>query len=311
MQGSKVLRHGGERPCSGDVAEDEPDVMTKIEPGSVVVGVDGSRPSDAAVLWAARYAACARRPLRIVSAIGDLRPGERLFDPTEARHERRICARRVADAALVLARRSAPELRVATLTPNGDARQALVGLSGQAAIVVVGTRGHGPVTSLLLGSVSAAVSAHAASPVAVVRPPRHHATGIVVGVSGDGSDQTAVDFAADLASMYGAPLDAVHAWRWDGASLDGVTDAQRREALTRHERTLSATLCGLAEKYPDVDVHQHLADGTAVAALVHWSETADVVVVGSRGRTSTVGLVGSVGRAVAEHAPSTVVVVRA
>lgn len=276
----------------------------------MVVGVDGSPHSDAAVGWAAAYASLTHRPLLIVSAIGELALGEMLFDPTEARHLRRIFARRVGDAALVLARRSAPQLPMATLTPNGDPREALIDLSAQAAMVVVGTRGHGPVTSLILGSVSVAVSAHAQSPVAIVRPREQPGAGIVVGVSGDGSDEAAVQFAADLASAQAASLDAVHAWRIEGMLLDGVTHTERSEIRTRHDRMLKKALCGLDEKYPDVRLQTHLAEGGPVEALVHWSRTADVVVVGSRGRSSTVGLIGSVSRAVAEHAHSTVVVVR-
>src|SRR3954451_5340829 len=138
--------------------------MTNIEPGSVVVGVDGSRHSDAAVPWAAEYASRTHRPLLIVSALGDLGPGERVIDPTEARRVRRMSARRVADAALVLAQRSGRELSTATLTPNGDPRQVLIELSRQANMAVVGTRGHGSVTSLLLGSARVAVSVPAPSP---------------------------------------------------------------------------------------------------------------------------------------------------
>jgi nucleotide-binding universal stress UspA family protein len=177
-------------------------------------------------------------------------------------------------------------------------------------MIVVGTRGHGPAASLLLGSVSVAVAARARCAVAVVRPQDRSASGVLVGVSADGSDQAAVQFAAELASAQGCVLDAVHAFSASESLVDPASHQQWRQLTERHERALSEALCGLSEKYPDVPVNRHLLDGSAVHALIQRSRTAECVVVGSRGRTSTIALIGSVGRAVIEHAHSTVVVVR-
>jgi nucleotide-binding universal stress UspA family protein len=297
-------------PLTGPWPSDDRCPMTKIKLGSVVVGVDGSPHSDEAVAWAVGYAALSNRPLLIVSAAGDLTPAEVFANATAARHERRILARRITDAALALAKRSAPGLDISTLTPVGDARAALIALSDQASVVVVGTRGHGPVGSLLLGSVSVAVATHAHSPVAVVRPQVDPSTGIVVGVSADGSDLAALQFAAELASAERRVLDAVHAWRTVDPLFDEASHSQRQDAVDEHDRALTEALSGIAEKYPDVQVNRHLPDDGPIAALVERSRTADAVVVGSRGRTSTVGLIGSVSRAVVEHAQSTVLVVR-
>jgi nucleotide-binding universal stress UspA family protein len=283
--------------------------MTKIKLGSVVVGVDGSPQSDDAVAWAVGYAVQTNHPLLIVHAIGPLGPAERLGDATEARHERRILARRRTDAALALAWRSAPGLEMATLTPVGDPRDVLVELADQASIVVVGTRGHGAVTSLLLGSVSVAVATHARSRVAVVRPRQQPVGGITVGLACDGSDVAALELAAELASVDGCALDVVHAWHTDGTSVDLVVDCARQDA-EGHQRAMAEALSGLAEKYPDVQINRHLPEEWPVPALVERSRSARTVVVGSRGRTSTIGLIGSVSRAVVEHAHSTVLVVR-
>jgi nucleotide-binding universal stress UspA family protein len=57
-------------------------------------------------------------------------------------------------------------------------------------------------------------------------------------------------------------------------------------------------------------VHRHLPDASPVGGLVERSETAAVVVVGSRGRSGVKTVIGSVSRSVLEHAHCTVVVVR-
>jgi len=182
--------------------------MTSIKPGAVVAGVDGSPHSDAGLAWAVAYAALVSRPLLIVHATGHLDAGELLGGPTEAQAGRDAAGARVTDEALSLARRMTPRLEIETVIVGGDARQVLTELSGQAAMVVVGTRGHGPVTSLLLGSVSHAVVLHAHCSVAVVRPKDTPPAGVVVGVAGDGSDRLPLEFAAGLASAEGTVLDA-------------------------------------------------------------------------------------------------------
>ena len=269
--------------------------MTTIKLGSVVVGTDGSPPGEGAVTWAVGYARVMNRPLVIVSAGGSLKPADWPTKQAEARHQGRIVARRAGDRALGLAQRAAPGLDVSALTLRGNAPEELVALSDQASMLVVGTRGNGPVTSLVLGSVSVLAATRARCPVAVVRPPVPERSGVVVGVSADGSDSAAIEFAATLAEAGGGPLDAVHASGPAG-------DDQRR--------AMETALSSLSEKHPDVQVNRHFPDARPLAALVDWSQRREVVVVGSRARTSTVALLGSVSRALIEHAHSTVVVVR-
>ena len=285
--------------------------MTSIKPGSVVVGVDGSPHSDAGVAWAVAYAALVSRPLLIVQATGRLSAGELLSGPTEAQAGRDATCSRVTEEALSLARRMTPGLEIETAIAGGDARQVLTELSERAAMLVVGTRGHGPVTSLLLGSVGHAVVLHAHCSVAVVRPRDAPPAGVVVGIAGDGSDRLPLEFAAGLASLQGTVLDAVHAWRPVDSLAHALTPAQRAEMMHQHERALAEALAGLGEKFPDVQVNRHLPEHKTVDALVDRAEGASCVVVGAhgidRGRTA----VGSVSRSVVEHAPVTVVVVRA
>lgn len=284
--------------------------MTEIKVGSVVVGVDGSAHSDAAAIWAAAYAAIANRPLMVVNAMAPLSPIERMTGAREARQMLRTASARVIDEAVALARRTAPDLDIDTSAPVGDAREVMIDVSDRAAIIVVGTRGHGPVASLLLGSVSVAVASHARCAVAVVRPREEPATGVVVGVASDRPDSVAIEFAAGLASAQGCALDVVHAWRSGDVVVDRLSDESRLDSMHQHERALAEAISGLAEKFPDIQVNRHMPEQRPVDALVERSTAADCVVLGSGGRVGARALLGSVSRAVIEHAHSTVVVVR-
>lgn len=284
--------------------------MTNIRPGSVVVGVDASAPSDAAVAWAVDQAALGNRPLVLVHATGAPDVADLLGARTEARQERRMRGRRVTDHALELVRRLSPDADVTCLTPAGDAREVLPRLSEQASIVVLGTRGHGPVASLLLGSVSVTVATHAHCSVAVVRPREEPSGHVVVGVSADGSDDAALLLAAEIASAKGVGLRAIHGWQTSDMYVDPVSHHQRLETMDRHGAAMERALAVVVHKFPDLVIDRHMPDAGPVAALVKGSRGADCVVVGSRGRSSTLALIGSVSRAVVEEAHSTVVVAR-
>ena len=288
-------------------------MTTSIKQGSVVVGVDGSPGSDAALGWATKYATERREPLVVLSAAGDSAFYTAYADPANVRRMLEKNARRVAEDAAGTVRASAPALDVDLTSPMRDARDALIDASSRASIVVVGTRGRGPVRALLLGSVSTAVAEHAACPVAVVRPPARAAeekTPVVVGTDGGPASVAALDFAFELASTEDRPLDVVHSWLAHDTLMFATSETQRRSLMDEQARILSESLAGYAEKYPDVAVTRHTPDGTAVQTLIEMSVDAAAVVIGSRGRTGPAVLAGSVSRFVVERAKSTVVVVR-
>lgn len=288
-------------------------MTTTVQPGSVVVGVDGSPHSDAAVEWAADYAVAHHAPLCLLHAAGDL--GDNLIPfKVDAREMQAKASRPITDRARQLVAERAPELTVTVEAPFADARHALVELRG-AAMVVIGTRGRGPLASRLLGSVSQAVVAHASCPVTVVRPSEGagdtHLAPVVVGVDLDGSAQAALEVAFEIASMGDRALDAVHAWTThDTTYIDAASYTQRLEVKEAHERGFAETMAGFAEKYPDVAVTPMLVDDHPVAALVRASESAAHVVLGSRDRGRLTRSFGSVSRAVVEHAHCPVTVVR-
>lgn len=136
----------------------------------VVVGVDGSDASKDALRWAADYARMNGTPLKAVSAwhwpvslVGAL-PMPDDFDPMAEAHDN-------LEAILTEVLGAAPGCPVSSQVVGGPASAVLIEESQSAGLLVVGSRGHGGFTGLLLGSVSEHCARYAACPVVVVR---HH-----------------------------------------------------------------------------------------------------------------------------------------
>ncbi len=139
-------------------------------PSTTVVGVDGSDTSIAALRWAFEEAAVTGASIDALIAwqwpvsLGTAIPIPTGFDPAGD-------ARAVLDQAVGPLAVEFPSVTVRTRTMEGHPAEVLVEASRHADLLVVGCRGHGELTGLLLGSVSQHCAAHAASPVVVYRPP--------------------------------------------------------------------------------------------------------------------------------------------
>lgn len=283
---------------------------------TVVAGIDGSESALRAVRWAAAEAARRGVPLRVVTAfdwsqnhpIGkiDLGASYRDIMLNQAR-------RNLADAAAA-AQRAVRGIEVEQQLVVGFPIAVLTAESERAQLVVIGDRGLGGVTGLLLGSVAAGLGAHAKSPLVVVRGDRDPdaAAPIVVGVDGSPLSEAALAFAYEAAAARGVPLVAVHTWSELVGDLD-VAPLLGWEAIEAEEAELLAErLAGWREKYPDVPVRRVVTKGRPAHTLVEQSRGAQLVVVGSRGRGSFTGLVlGSVSHAVLYRSHCPVAVVRA
>jgi nucleotide-binding universal stress UspA family protein len=290
-------------------------MKTSVTPGSVMVGVDGSVGSDAAVEWAAKYAVAHRRPLTIVHGAGAPVVTDFVIDLHEARKELRIHGRRVTDHALGLAQKAGPGLDIDVHLELREPRSLLAEAAEGAHLLVLGSRGHGAVLSLLLGSVSVALAAHAPCPVAVVRPAADddEQRPVVVGIDGTSDSAGALTFAFELASVQHRRLEVVHAageaWLFPAPDPGGPTMVE--EITSDWQLLLAESVAGYAEKFPDVVFSSRVVQGSPASALTAASEHASTVVVGARGRSAlTKRLLGSVSRSVVEHAHCTVTVVR-
>jgi len=288
-----------------------------IEPGSIIVGVDGSDDSDRALRWGAEESARERRPLVVVTAAGIDQVGAVTWAGagTYVVPVADLIAqvRTVAQDAAADVQRLRPGLRVTAHAATGDPREALAQLSRNARVVVVGSRGRGAVRSRLLGSVSASVARHAHSPVVVCRPdsPGIVRKGVLVGVAGTAEEQPVLDFAFQHASMRGLPLTVLHSYSGVLASVDHAHPVRSDLELLEDQRLLLAeSVAGYREKYPEVALDLDLARGFAQETLAGDSEHWNLIVVGQH-PTDSVGrmLSATVATGVIEHARTTVAVV--
>lgn len=137
------------------------------QPQTVVAGVDGSDESERAVRWAAEYV---QRSGGIVHAImvwhQPVQFGYRLPTPDQELEER---ARKLLDKVTNSVRADFPEVDIRDRLLRGHVVDELVGLSPQADLMVVGNKGHGAFTGMMVGSVALKLVHHARCPVLVVR----------------------------------------------------------------------------------------------------------------------------------------------
>lgn len=138
--------------------------------GPVLVGVDGSHYSDRAVVYAFDFAARHQLPLRALHCYSDplTRPGLGTV-PLEVSGMARTAAEQCLSDAVSPWMSKYPQVDVdRVMIPDTPARL-LVDMSELSSLVVVGSRGHGQLVGMLLGSVSQAVLRHAHATVAVTR----------------------------------------------------------------------------------------------------------------------------------------------
>lgn len=288
----------------------------------IVCAVDGSDASATAAKWAANTAVKRGIPLRLVSSYSmpqflyaeGMVPPQELYEDLEAETLKKI------EEATRIAVEFVPGVDVSHQIEEGSPIDMLLDLSEQATMIVMGSRGLGGLSGMVMGSVSAAVVSHAACPVVVVREDNHVTEEtkygpVVVGVDGSGVSQKAIENAFKEADARGAELIAVHTWMdmQVQASLAGLSAAQQQWQVVEEEQNalLGHRLAGWQERYPDVRVTRVVTRDRPVRALADASEGAQLLVVGSHGRGGFKGmLLGSTSRALLQAAPCPMMVVR-
>lgn len=145
--------------------------MTNVEEEPtrrIVVGIDGSESSMAALGWAANQAASTRSRLQVIMT-WEWPANFGWAPPFPAEYTPEADTRRVLDEVVATVRNTHPDVDVQSTVIEGHPAPALIEASRGAELLVLGSRGHGEFVGMLLGSVSEHCVTHAYCPVLVLR----------------------------------------------------------------------------------------------------------------------------------------------
>jgi nucleotide-binding universal stress UspA family protein len=258
---------------------------------SVIAATDGSAGSLQAVEWAAREAVLRGEPLHIVSV--PVMPPRMSPDPADRETVAGVidrAARMALDTAAQRAAELEPGLVVDTELLPGAPVQALLDAGAEASMLVVGSRGAGGFSAMVLGSVGRYLATHASCPVVVAREETmavHRK--VVVGVRDPDASTAALEFAFREAALRQAGLLAVHAVSWSlppVISVGKLTAEQRAavNAVRDQPETiarLDAVLAQWRQKTPEVETSWEAVHAHPARVLAGASARADLVVLGS------------------------------
>jgi nucleotide-binding universal stress UspA family protein len=284
----------------------------------ILVAIDGSPESIAALTWASQEAQVSARALRLVHVV-DYLPGYGYFwaSTVGATTALQDSGERILADARAYLRELAPTLPVRANTIVGAVVQTLLAECDQASLAVVGSRGAGAFSRLLLGSVSHRLATHASCPVVIVDEPAGSAAGrpgaavverVVVGVGGAYDTTAPVDFAFTEAERHGVPLVAIRTWDPPDSPIAfrRPDDPEAAYATNRDDYERAQLLQAIASAraaHPRVRVTVRVRIGGVAARLTRACHPNDLLVIGHRhsGRFYPPTL-GAVSSAVTHHA---------
>ncbi len=278
----------------------------RIERGTWVVGLDGSDCATNALEWAASNADGRASSIELVTAwqtpIAGAYPMSAPVMVVDDIEFHDAAAHDVAEVAAEFGQRLT--LPVTASVGHGGPAQVLLEASESAALLVIGSRGRGGFTRLLLGSTSTQCATHASVPTIVV-PGDAEPTAVetvVVGCDGSPNSMEALRWAIDFAPPGGT---VVVVWVWDatplavGADTFFFPDASDLAAERFHH--LVDTVAAQA-RVRNVTLEREFVRGTPRSALAAQGEHADLVVVGARGHGAVgAALLGSVSTWLLHH----------
>lgn len=274
------------------------------ELGAVIVGIDGSEPARQAAMWAAAEAARRERPLHIVH--GSDTDGRVLYVSAKSIERVRQAGRELLDATAAAVTEQFPGLQVNSEFSRSAPVPSLHQSAGLHGTIVVGSRGLGGFSSLMLGSVGLKVAAGAKTPVIIVRGTENGTdTGAVLAAVRDEHDLDCARYAAREAQIREGSLRLLHVWNILQSVGEVVTLLDDVEEIANEQvHHLNAVADRIRVEFPDLTVQVDAEKSTSVASvLVEASRQADLLVMGGRRSPSYLGpTLGRVTHSLVHHA---------
>ncbi|ROQ26328.1 nucleotide-binding universal stress UspA family protein [Streptomyces sp. PanSC19] len=287
------------------------EIPARPELGNVVVGVDGSPSARTAVLWAAAEADRRGRTLHLVHADDTARRA--LFADAERIQEVRERGRDLLVETVRAVQERFPDLAVTKELSRQEPVAGLRAAAGHGGTIVVGNRGLGGFSTLMLGSVGLGVAARAETPVIVVRGDgdRPESGSVTAAVHG-ASDVGWLLVAAAEADARKAALRLVSVWNVlthigsVATMLDDLDEIARQRV---HE--IKALADRVRDFYPGLNVSHHVETGTSTPGiLVEATAHTDLLVMGREHRVLGAGpSLGRVAHVLIHHADCPVEIV--
>lgn len=254
----------------------------------ILVGVDGSEHARAAIAWAMAEAR-ARKCGVLVVHVSDVAAGLWTTTPNVRRGLREL-ARPIVEHAVAYARSLDPGVQVRGRLVLGSPHRALVSMSSDCLMTVVGRQGKSAIAAHLVGSLSQSLMAHSHTPVVAVAPKsgpeRSQPVERVVLALGDRpTSMRALDFAIEEARARRVGVRVVHAWQAPGWPHRQGVGEDRESAvpgvrIAAETRRVSAMLAETVAQHPDLDLDVAVLVGRPVRVLSEFCRPTDLLVLG-------------------------------
>jgi nucleotide-binding universal stress UspA family protein len=280
----------------------------------ITVGVDGSAHNQSAIAWGADEARRSGRPLLVITATGDFIPptphfsGDYIDSFDYDAHASKLVARVKASLEA-----DDPSIQIRTRIGTGSPSNVMIGAADDSHMLVVGKRGLGAFTRVMVGSTSIAVVGRSIVPTVVVPDTwdqRAHATeSILVGIDAEHDNDAVLSFGFARAHELGVPMVALHVWDIHPALILG--DEDRSRWGVEAQAMVESQLAAWRDKFPDVEALASQRNANPALGLLDAAEHAQLLVVGRRSSNLLLGGLpfGSVTRAVLHYSEQPVAVV--
>ncbi|MDH6246977.1 universal stress protein [Mycobacterium sp. OTB74] len=254
---------------------------------AVAVGIDGSRWSVDAALWAVDEAVSRDVPLRLLYVV-EPRP-HTTFDPQQAARDL-ACAEVSVRQTLVAVESAEKPVKIEWEVLQGDPTRVLLNAARSADLMCIGSLGIAHATGQRPGSTAAALATSAQCPVAIVRSTQHWSTRprqVVVEIDESPDSVYVLDAGIGEARLRGAPLTVLATWQ---SELDDVRETTADENVRAQ---LDKRLARYRQANPDIEFNTVAARGSTMNYLAHQSDSVQMVVVGQNRRRGLGEIVGS------------------